>query len=163
MEDLIFEILSSITIPKNYKRPNMSGLKRIGTDGRNYGNPIRSITMGLVRDWKSGGSVISTFTECNIELWDLLCEYGKLITDIPFNSICINHNTIAEPHVDGNNVGESCIVGIGNYIGGELVVVMDNGEHKINIHNRPYTFDGSKYLHYSLPFEGERYSLIYFK
>ena len=164
MESLIMDILNSITIPLNYKRANMSGIKRIGSgkDNRIYGNPIRSVTMGVVRDWKTGGKMVSTFTKHNEQLWELLCEYGQLITDIPFTSICINHNTIAEPHQDKHNQGVSCIVGIGNYTGGELVVFYENGEKIVDIHNKPYTFDGSKYIHWSLPFEGNRYSLIFF-
>jgi hypothetical protein len=164
LTSLIYAVLKDTTIPLNYKRPNMSGLRYKGTDGRNYGYGIRSVTMGVVRDWKTDGTMISTFTTSNPELWELLCDYGKLITKIPFNSICINKNTIAEPHIDGNNAGISCIVGIGNYTGGELVVVDQYGHHNvIDIHNNPYEFDGSKLIHYSLPFEKDRFSIIYFK
>jgi hypothetical protein len=115
--------------------------------------------MGLVRDWKTGNKIISKFTTQNMELYELLCEFGKTITDIPFKSICINFNTIAEPHVDINNSGVSCIIGLGDYSGGELVY----NNIKVNIHNNPIEFDGSKIIHYSLPFIGTRYSIIFFQ
>lgn len=136
----------------------MSGYKYTGADNRRYGFPMRSVTMGIVRDWITGTQQISKFTHCNEELYNLLCEYGKTITKIPFKSICINHNTIAEPHTDRNNTGVSCIVGLGDYSGGELVY----GDITVNIHNNPIEFDGSKIMHYSLPFTGERYSIIFF-
>lgn len=159
MENRILSLLHETIIPLNYKRSNMSGYKYTGADNRRYGYPIRSVTLGLVRDYLTGGKRISNFTICNSELYGLLCEFGKSLTTIPFNSICINYNTIAEPHVDKYNSGVSCIVGLGDYQGGELVY----GETKVNIHNNPIEFDGSKIIHYSLPFEGERYSIIYFK
>ena len=155
MEQLLFNTI----IPFNTKRPNMSGIRYKGNDNRLYGVSIRSVTMGMVRDWKTGGKRISRFTECNPELWELIKDYGKSITDIPFTSVCINHNTISLPHFDKNNKGTSCIVGVGDYTGGELVV-----EHEtIDIKFKPYEFDGSKNLHWSLPFEGNRYSLIFFR
>ena len=158
VELIVLEALEQISIPNNYKRPNMSGWKYTGADNRRYGYPVRSVTMGLVRDWKTGLKTISTFTNYNKELWELLVEYGKSITKLPFQSICINKDTISQPHYDKNNKGTSCIVALGNFTGGELVV-----EHKVvDIHNKPFHFDGSKHLHWSLPFEGTRYSLIYF-
>jgi hypothetical protein len=159
MENKILEILHTIKIPLNYKRPNMSGWKYTGADHRRYGYGIRSVCMGLVRDWKTGNKMISKFTTQNMELFNLLTEYGKSITNIHFKSICINFNTVAEPHLDINNSGVSCIVGLGNYTGGELVY----GDTKVNIFNNPIEFDGSKIIHYSLPFIGTRYSIIFFQ
>jgi len=159
METEILELLHQTTIPFNYKRSNMSGYKYTGNDGRRYGFGIRSVTLGLVRDYNTGGKRLSNFTKLNPELYNLLCEYGYSITDIPFKSICINKNTIAEPHVDRNNSGVSCIVALGDFTGGELVY----GSEKVNIHKNPVEFDGSKIIHYSLPFEGTRYSIIYFQ
>ena len=159
MENKILELFHKTKFPLNYKRSNMSGLTYIGNDKRRYGNPIRSATMGLVRDWKTGGKRISNFTNDNFELYLLLCEFGKSITTIPFKSICINKNTIAEPHTDRNNSGVSCIIGLGDYKYGELVY----GNEIVNIHNNPIEFDGSKIVHSSLAFEGTRYSIIYFQ
>lgn len=165
MENEILEILHTTQIPLNYKRSNMSGHKYTGADNRKYGFPIRSVTLGQVRDWVNGKKRISNFTELNLNLFEALTVYGKTITDIPFKSICINKNTISLPHTDRNNSGVSCIVGLGDYTGGELVLHgnADCDNCKVNIHKNPIHFDGSKVLHHSLPFEGTRYSIIYFQ
>jgi hypothetical protein len=159
METQIEELLHKTIIPLNYKRSNMSGYRYTGNDKRRYGFGIRSVTLGEVRDYNTGGKRVSNFTKNNLKLYNLIVEYGKTITDIPFKSICINKNTVAEPHLDRNNKGVSCIVGLGDYSGGELVY----GTEKVNIHKNPIHFDGSKILHYSLPFDGTRYSLIFFQ
>ena len=154
----ILEYLESINIPLNQKRPNMSGVRYRGNDNRLYGNSIRSVSMGLVRNWKTGGKMISSFTLKHPDLWNKLEEYGNQNVPHPFTSICINHNTISKTHCDSKNKGVSSIIGIGNYTEGQLVV----NHQIIDIHNKLYTFDGSKELHWSLPFKGERYSLIFF-
>jgi len=159
MDSILIKELHKIIIPLNYKRSNMSGYKYTGNDGRRYGFGIRSVTLGEVRNWNTGGKRISNFTINNPELYSLLCEYRKSITTIPFKSICVNHNTISESHTDRNNSGVSCIVGLGDYTGGELICE----NTKVNIHNNPIEFDGSKIKHSSLPFTGERYSIIYFQ
>jgi hypothetical protein len=157
--DEILKYLKSINIPSSQKRPNMSGIKYRGKDNRLYGYPIKSITMGLVRDWKTGGKMQSSFTSKHPELWDLLVKYGSDNVPHSFHSVCINHNTIAKPHYDSNNKGVSTIIAIGDFTGGELVV----NDQVINIYNKLFTFDGSKELHWSLPFEGQRWSLIFFQ
>ena len=74
-------------------------------------------------------------------------EMLKKIAEIHFPSfeyvdICLNHNFKCIPHKDGNNRGESIIVGFGNYSNGELNV---EGA-KYNIRHKPFKFNGSKYL-----------------
>jgi len=150
--DNILIYLEKIIIPSTQKRSNMSGVKYRGADNRLYGNSIKSVTLGEVRDWKTGGKCISKFTKLHPHLWELLKE----IKD--FKSVCINHNTVALPHRDKNNKGESTIIAIGDFTGGELVV-----ENKvIDIHNKFFSFNGSQKLHWNLPFVGNRYSIIFF-
>jgi len=157
--DEILNYLQNVKIPLNQKRPNMSGIKYRGNDNRLYGYPIRSVTLGLVRDWKTGGKMISSFTSKHPELWDLLVKYGSVNVPHPWSSVCINQNTISKPHYDSNNKGVSSIIAIGDFTGGELVV----NHQVINIYNKLFTFDGSKIQHWSLPFEGQRWSLIFFQ
>jgi len=84
--------------------------------------------------------------------------------DFQFNQVVINKNFEITRHIDGKNVGESYILGLGDYQGGELVVEENNNEKKIiDIKNYPFRFDGSKQYHYVLPFQGERYSLVFYK
>jgi hypothetical protein len=109
MEDEIERLLLETIIPKSSKRANITGLRYYGNDRRKYGYPIESITLGLVRDWKTGGKIISSFTKRSVELWDALCNYAKL-KNIDFESICINHNVLCLPHRDKNNKRLSTIV-----------------------------------------------------
>ena len=79
--------------------------------------------------------------------------------DFKFDAITLNHNLKCEPHKDGNNIGESYIVGFGNYTGGNLNV---EGE-SIDIKYKPYKFNGSESTHYTEDFEGDRWSAVFYK
>lgn len=74
-----------------------------------------------------------------------------------YNCIQINKNQRCAPHKDSNNDGMSFIIGLGEYTGGELVV----NDVPIKIHNRFVQFDGHQ-THYTKPFAGTRYSIIFF-
>jgi hypothetical protein len=50
------------------------------------------------------------------------------------------------------------IVGLGDYTGGELFV---EGE-KFDISHTPLEFDGFRLRHWTAPFDGERFSLVWF-
>eukprot|EP00931_Biecheleriopsis_adriatica_P045697 TRINITY_DN26165_c0_g1_i1.p1 TRINITY_DN26165_c0_g1~~TRINITY_DN26165_c0_g1_i1.p1 ORF type:complete len:466 (+),score=107.45 TRINITY_DN26165_c0_g1_i1:34-1398(+) len=102
-----------------------------------------------------------------------------------FTSIQVNKNYAARPHVDKNNLGSSLIVGIGDYEGGELWVHdEENGDavcelkedissmyhyrsgvqyrgRDLSIRRQWHEFDGNR-LHFTRPFSGTRFSLIYF-
>jgi hypothetical protein len=65
------------------------------------------------------------------------------------------------PHVDsGRGAGQaiSLIVGLGDYRGGELGV--EGSLHDIRY--KPLEFDGWKLRHWTRPFKGERFSLVWF-
>jgi len=81
-----------------------------------------------------------------------------------FSTIQINDNTTCAKHIDSNNVGESYIIGIGEYLGGELRVFgVDGCDYvDVNIKNKFYKFDGSKFPHMTLPFTGNRFSIVYY-
>lgn len=74
-----------------------------------------------------------------------------------YTTIQINKNVECLPHVDANNVGSSYIIALGDFTGGELVVE----GNEIPVKNRLVRFDGRK-GHWTNPFKGERYSIIYF-
>mmetsp|Transcript_20775 Transcript_20775/g.45061 ORF Transcript_20775/g.45061 Transcript_20775/m.45061 type:complete len:832 (+) Transcript_20775:71-2566(+) len=79
----------------------------------------------------------------------------------PSSTIAINRNAQFRPHTDnGAGAGQSTslIVGLGTYAGGELVV---EGAKK-DIRYKAIEFDGWKERHWTLPFQGERYSLVWF-
>lgn len=76
-------------------------------------------------------------------------------------SCAVNRCAQFLPHVDsGTGAGQStsCIVGLGDYEGGALVV---EGE-SVDVRYKPHDFDGWTQRHWTAPFRGERYSLVWF-
>ena len=88
---------------------------------------------------------------------DLYCE-----DDVTADQVHINKNWLSPKHKDKLNGGDSYIIGLGGYENGELVVEKEDGDHIIDIHNKLYRFNGNKYTHYTKPFEGTRYSLVFY-
>eukprot|EP00593_Proboscia_inermis_P012442 CAMPEP_0171315944 /NCGR_PEP_ID=MMETSP0816-20121228/68426_1 /TAXON_ID=420281 /ORGANISM="Proboscia inermis, Strain CCAP1064/1" /LENGTH=422 /DNA_ID=CAMNT_0011807187 /DNA_START=348 /DNA_END=1616 /DNA_ORIENTATION=- len=79
----------------------------------------------------------------------------------PSSMIAVNRNALFRPHVDvGAGAGQSTslICGLGTYTGGELVV---EGE-KMDIRYKGVEFNGWKQRHWTMPFRGERFSLVWF-
>ena len=79
----------------------------------------------------------------------------------PSSHCAINCNAEFTPHVDsGRGAGQSVsmIVGLGDYSGGDLFV--EGSSH--NIRYMPLEFDGWKMRHWTAPFNGERFSLVWF-
>mgnify|MGYP003387583431 FL=1 len=79
----------------------------------------------------------------------------------PSSTIAVNRHAQFRPHRDngaGNGQCRSLIVGLGDYTGGEIVV--ENQPHDIRY--EPLEFDGWNCRHWTLPFTGERYSLVWF-
>lgn len=80
----------------------------------------------------------------------------------PSSSHCaVNCNAQFTPHVDsGRGCGQSMsmIVGLGSYSGGAIYIE----ETPFNIHYKPLEFDGWRDRHWTEPFVGERYSLVWF-
>lgn len=79
----------------------------------------------------------------------------------PSSTIAINRNAHFRPHTDsGAGAGQSTslIVGLGTYSGGELMV---EGE-KHDIRYKAIEFNGWTQRHWTMPFQGERFSLVWF-
>ncbi|CAM9753336.1 unnamed protein product, partial [Ectocarpus sp. 4 AP-2014] len=99
------------------------------------------------------------FTELARAAFEL--EAALLPERPPSTTIAVNRNARFKPHVDsGSGAGQSrsLIVGLGDYVRGELVV---EGE-EADIRYRPLEFNGWTQRHWTRPFSGERYSLVWF-
>lgn len=86
---------------------------------------------------------------------------ASIVDDMTSSHCAINCNAQFTPHVDsgrGSGQSLSTIVGLGDYKSGELVV---EGEVK-DICYQPLQFDGWKLRHWTRPFSGERFSLVWF-
>lgn len=79
----------------------------------------------------------------------------------PSSTIAINRHAQFLPHRDsGTGCGQttSLIVALGDYVGGEIAV--EGEAHSIRY--SALEFDGWGQRHWTLPFVGERYSLVWF-
>ncbi len=97
--------------------------------------------------------------ETTKEWFNKTYPYYFLYTTIQFNK-----NNRCAKHIDGFNVGESIICGLGDYTGGRLIIYDYEGEEKkyIDIKNKFYKFNGSKYYHETEAFEGIRITLVFY-
>lgn len=103
-----------------------------------------------------GNALFPELMKAAFELEVALCPGRE-----PSSTIAVNRNAQFRPHTDsGAGAGQSTslIVGLGTYSGGELVVEGD----KFTIRYKAVEFDGWKQRHWTMPFLGERYSLVWF-
>ena len=83
--------------------------------------------------------------------------------DFKCTSIQFNKNYQIVKHIDGRNVGDSYIIALGDYSGGELIVYDENDKPTyIDINHKFYKFNGSKYYHEVADFIGDRISIVFF-
>lgn len=79
----------------------------------------------------------------------------------PSSTVAVNKHVTYRPHKDGGagaGQGVSLIIGLGDYSGGELVV-----EGKVHdVRYKPLEFNGWTERHWTLPFRGERFSVVWF-
>lgn len=115
----------------------------------------------------------------NYKRMDLFEEILKIAEHLPrefvWDSVTLNQNYETAPHKDKGNRGQSVIVAFGDYADGELVVeglFHDEPTESVrepqspcvvDIKNKPLFFDGCKHMHWTRPFTGNRYSLVFYK
>ena len=82
--------------------------------------------------------------------------------DIIMNPRNLMH--LVDTHKDKNNIGESYIIGLGDYEGGRIKVWHNENEEPeyVDIKNKFYKFNGAKLYHETEDFTGTRLSLVYF-
>ena len=95
------------------------------------------------------------------ELYNLLLEfYDKFVKQHypEYTSIQLNKNYLSKRHIDKNNINNSYIIGLGDYSGGDLII----NSYKHNIRYKPLLFNGKRWIHETEPFNGNRYSIVFF-
>ena len=148
-------------------------------------NEVESLLLGLYCHGHQHG-VTGATRERKWFVRLLIGTFRREYPGFPFTSIQINHGFACRPHVDRNNSGPSALVALGEFTGGELWVhepvagahglTISPEEGQVSAVYRTGTpffgtafdvkeswvlFDGRK-LHCTLPFEGDRYSLVFF-
>ena len=158
--------LNLITWSKNCDRPNVSGKDEEKSTKQNpVGFPCYSYTFGYIRPRRAklGTRELTKITYKYPIVYNLAKKYiEELMPNFEFSTITINKDITCLPHTDKYNQSDSLIVAFGDYTeGGNLYIKIDDIEHKINVKNKPYIFNGRN-LHWNDKANGSRYSLVYF-
>jgi len=93
------------------------------------------------------------------ELYQKLMEIGKQICPFEFNQIQLAQDLVCPPHIDKKNIGDSMLISVGDYTGGEIVV-----EGKAyDARAAPVIFNGGKLRHWNNEITGgTKFSFIFF-
>ena len=153
MEDLL-QMLRDIELPKD-------GRDRVHADDAE--KVKRGMALGTVTDYASKHLKPSVNTKRYKTLARALCKLAReAFPDFPFTGIMVNQGG-SELHVDKNNCGPSIIFSLGDHTGGDLWQFNPSTWQGdiFEIKNNPTKCNGLL-PHATLPFEGERYSLVYY-
>lgn len=125
----------------------------------NKGTPPKSMIFGYRKYQNKYG--LSTASKKYPEFYNDLKNLMKAKDpNFKFSTITLNKNFKCQPHKDGNNVGYSYIIGLGDYENGELNV---EGK-KIDINKKFYKFNGSQKEHWVEDWKnGDRYTIVYYE
>lgn len=154
-------IMSVIPMLEKFKfgRKTKNTVKKMGKEAD-------SNLFGVFYNWNISEFSLTEVSRNNKELYLKLIEIGKRANpDFDFTGIMVNKNCRAVPHRDKNNFGNSIIVGLGDYEGGNLCIVDEEAEEilEYDIKYNFLEFDG-RFIHYNTPItKGDKWTLIYFK
>ena len=124
----------------------------------------RTCNFGLTRSRRTG-YCNSQYSTKRPDLYKKIFDFGKHVCPpgMDVTSVTLNLGVKAKKHIDGFNVGESVIVGIGDYTNGKLRVYSSESDYvAYDIQNKPLMFNGAVLPHETEDFEGERYTIIYY-
>jgi len=141
-----------------YVNPKKGGSNLYGYTWRSYLTPTRNRTpSGYKNLWNTKlKDDYPTFHEIAKEFRDLHFPEFK------YSQIQINKNYTIPKHKDSTNVGISTLCCFGDYTGGMTCIDHDGIIIKADARLKPITFNGSELEHWVEPFEGNRYSLVFF-
>lgn len=161
MFDIIdqMEVISGTDRNKTlYISPKIGGSNLYGVTWRSYLTPTRNRTpSGFNRLWNTKlKDMYPDFAEVAKQFRDLYFPNFK------YSQIQINKNYPIPTHFDSKNVGISCLCAFGDYSGGSTCMNNNGIIIKNDARLKPLQFNGSIYEHWVEPFEGKRYSLVFF-
>ena len=123
----------------------------------------RSQAFGLVNK-RSGYPDISRQCWKRPYLYALLEKFAATYVPVEWDAVTVNQNFSCAPHKDRGNDGLSYILAFGDFWGGRLKIHDHpdlSGSYTINL--KPLLFNGSALTHSVEPFQGDRYSLVYYR
>lgn len=138
---------------------------------------VHSDTLGMIPS-RDGRAISSRECLDYPNVVRLFCQWlrdrlPEDVKDFGFTSINVNKNYAGRLHRDSNNVGPSLITAFGGFKGGQLNYYSDDNRLlpledlpvdrrvTVDLSSSLVIFDGKR-GHSVKPFEGERYSLVYF-
>lgn len=121
----------------------------------------RSQAFGIIRRW-SYRPHLSRNTWMRPKLWQLLLDYAAKHVAIPWDGCTVNDSYLSAPHRDKGNQGQSYTISFGDFTGGELCLEQGDSHVAIDTKNKGYLFDGSTQTHWTAPFEGRRFCLVFY-
>lgn len=156
----LYNELDKITIPTTFRSEGVKGGYHASKIGVTNQRNARQTIFGLSKH--RGVKQESRYTR---KYPHILPLFRKFIQShhpqFEFSSVYVNKNTVSKMHLDAENAGVSLLVGIGDFNGGETVLYLP-AEEKFDIKTHSLVFNGSKISHKSEPFEGTRYSFVFF-
>ena len=112
------------------------------------------------------GKNMTKVKEENPDLKEYFNQFRNLyFKDFKFNSVHINKNYATPPHFDSKNCGESVLIAMGGYRGGQTCLYNETNRtiEKHDARIKPLIFNGSSILHWVLPHnKGDRFTLVFF-
>ena len=137
---------------------NITFTKKAGASNRRgFPENHLAMTFGLVWRRFDHKADISAHTKKYPEIWAVIKQIGDA-TGWVFSSVHVNKNVLCPPHKDSKNAGKTLLVAFGDYTGGESVV--EGTAYDIDL--KPVIFDGCQLTHWTAPFKGTRYSLVFY-
>jgi hypothetical protein len=125
----------------------------------------RSFTLGVVKSRIKRQFGLSYCSKKHPALYDAIKAFGQTFVPFHFDAIHVNHNVVCPRHLDAKNAHQSCIVSIGEYEGGDLIIESPDQlvTRTVNTKHQPLIFDATKMYHYNTPItQGNKYSLVFF-
>tara|TARA_R110001606_G_scaffold13987_2_gene59862 strand:- start:238 stop:741 length:504 start_codon:yes stop_codon:yes gene_type:complete len=155
--DMDYTELYNLLLEYKWKKISKSTKESRMRNG-NFRRDNYSVNVGMVRLYQKGLPIVigNKMKKNKSAIYN---ECRRLYPDHEFTGIMINKNFKCPPHKDKGNEGPVVIIGLGDYVGGELVA--DGIEY--DIHNKDLIFEASKIEHYVKEFTGDRYSVVLFK
>lgn len=102
----------------------------------------------------------ATFPKVQIALHKLIKHIDP---QFDYTTIQINKNTVCNPHIDDDNTGESILLSIGDYQGGNICIKNGDTIDTISTNHQPIRFDGSQFYHWNTSIQsGTKYSIVFY-